>query len=251
MDAKVDYHAKGNSRVQPSGAPLITKGEKRVCHDQKSLNGRDFTAIERRAKQLLYSFLESPARSPDVRRIAADLESGAEFGGTEVDGIQQDLREVWPIACHVTHECRPVRQKKRVVLSVPMQVEQMLPKVRIYSIEIQLPAGEVDGFHLTYGSIISNASFIVGWPEFPRCLAASATRPASTQALGRRGLRSGRSPSWAVSSNNALVRPWYVEMPFGDDTSREREPDAGVLSGGSECCASARLPDCCGRGLRD
>lgn len=112
MDSKVDYHAKGNSRVQPSGAPLIAKGEQRVRHNQKSLNGRDFTAIERRAKELLHPFLEPPARSPDVRRIAADLESRAEFGGAEVDGVQQDLREVRPIACHVTHECRPVRQEK-------------------------------------------------------------------------------------------------------------------------------------------
>lgn len=43
-----------------------------------------------------------------------------------------------------------------------MQVEQMLPKVRVYAIKIQVPAGEVDGFHLTYGSIISNVFFVIG-----------------------------------------------------------------------------------------
>lgn len=93
-----------------------------------------------------------------------------------------------------------------MVLTVPMELEQVQAKLRLDTVKIQLSCSVVEFFQVALLVSVKGEKLEGNNRACVRCLAASATSPFSTHSSGIRGCMSnGRS--WIFSSNKALVRP--------------------------------------------
>lgn len=123
MKPKIYDHPESITSIDPSSARLITQSKERVAHKKQSLNGRDVAVIKRSTEQIADTISELPTCSPDIGGHFAKFEARAELRGSKVDGVQQDAREVGTTRCHVSHEGRTICDHKRMVLSVPVEIQ--------------------------------------------------------------------------------------------------------------------------------
>lgn len=156
VHAKVDNHAKRQPGVQPRGAPLVAQREERVGHDQQRLDRGDVAAVQRAAQQLAHALPVLPPRGAHVGGIPADLEPRRELGGAKVQRVEQQLGEVRPAARHVPHKRRPVRHVERVVLPVPVQVQQVHAQIRVHAVKVKPPRVQVQLLQLPLPRGFSN-----------------------------------------------------------------------------------------------
>ncbi|KAI3487845.1 hypothetical protein L1887_48220 [Cichorium endivia] len=152
VHAEVDRHAKGKTGMEPGGtlaaACVVGAGEEEEC-----LYGGDAALDERLGQELLNALEELEAGRGGIVDVGAHLiDAIRELGGAKEDGVEEKFRKVLGLgrgSGHVAHEERAIGDEVGVMLTIPVEVEQVESELWLDTVKVEFARDDVHDLLLT------------------------------------------------------------------------------------------------------